>query len=49
MGETFELFVGCFHLVVLGVENDRLLDVEQVLLSQMVISHTQLLDAEIRP
>jgi len=48
VGKAFELFVSVFHLVVLRVENDTLLDLLDVLLGQDVVANAQLLNAEVR-
>ena len=56
MGEPLELLVGIFHLVVLSVENNRLLDLLYHLLvlifvhvfaTEIIVADTELLDAEI--
>ena len=45
--ETFELFVRCLHLVVLCVEEHRLLDLVNITLVQNVDANAELLDLEI--
>lgn len=56
MGEPLELLVRIFHLVVLSVENNRLLDLLYHLLvlifvhvfaTEIIVADTELLDAEI--
>jgi len=46
--KSLEFLVGILHLVVLGIENNRLLDLFNVSLENCVVTDAQFLYAEIR-
>ena len=47
VGKLVEFSVGLFHLVVLGVEDDTLLNLLDILLLKFIVTNRKLFDAEI--
>ena len=47
MSESFELLVGNLHLVILSIEEDRLFDLIDIVLVNVVVTNTEVFYAEV--